>query len=68
MEQQLQINWDAIVEEAIKRRKELKFTQEKLAVLAGISKPTLVRFENRQKNITVKSAFSILNLLGLLAD
>ena len=66
MERNIQLDWPAIVEEAIKRRKESRLTQKQLAVLAGVSKPTLVRFEHQEKNITLKSAFAILKMLGLV--
>ena len=41
-------------------------TQKQLAVLAGVSGPTVNRFERKGGNITLKSAFAILRLLGLL--
>ncbi len=67
MARNIQLDWSAIVEEAIKRRKESRLTQQQVAVLAGVSKPTMVRFEKRQQNITLKSAFAILKLFGLLS-
>lgn len=45
MERSIRLDWHSFIQEAIKRRKEQKLTQEKLAVLAGVSKPTLNRFE-----------------------
>jgi len=66
MERQLQLNWSALVEEAIKRRKANRLTQKQLAVLAGVSGPTVTRFERQQQNITLQSAFAILKMLGLL--
>lgn len=68
MERQLQLNWQAIVKEAIKRRKESKLTQKQLATLAAVSGPTVARFEKFEKNITVQSAFAILGTLGLLEE
>ena len=41
--------------------------QKHLAVLAGVSGPTVNRFEQRNGNITLKSAFAILKTLGLIA-
>ena len=65
MERNLRLGWENIVEEAIKRRKEQKLTQTQLAVLAGVSKPTLIRFEKKQTRITLDSALKILRILGL---
>ena len=67
MERNLQLDWPSFVEEAIKRRKAQNLTQKQLAVLAGVSGPTVNRFEQRNGNITLKSAFAILKTLGLIA-
>ena len=67
MERHLQLDWPGLVEEAIKRRKTQNLTQKQLAVLAGVSGPTVNRFEQNSGNITLKSAFAILHTLGLLA-
>lgn len=66
MEQNIHLNWPGIVEEAVRRRKEQQLTQKQLAVLAGVSGPTVNRFEQQNGNITLKSAFAILKLLGLM--
>jgi len=58
-------NWQSFVIEAVKRRKEQKLTQEQLAVLAGVSKPTLNSFEQGKTNIKLDSALKILKVLGL---
>ena len=47
------------------RRKQQRLTQEQLAVLAGVSKPTLNRFEQGQLNITLENAIKIFKVLGL---
>jgi len=65
MERNIRLNWSDLVKEAIKRRKEQHLTQEQLAVLAEVSKPTLNRFEQGQKTITVANAIKILHILGL---
>ncbi len=67
MERNIQLVWSGFVQEAIKRRKSQKLTQKQLAVLAGVSGPTVNRFEQNSANITLKSAFAILRLLGLMA-
>lgn len=65
MERNIRLNWQSFVEEAVKRRKEQGLTQEQLAVLAGVSKPTLNSFEQGKTNIKLDSAFKILKVLGL---
>lgn len=65
MERNIRLNWQALVEEAIKRRKEQRLTQEQLAVLAGVSKPTLNNFEAGKTTVTLENALKILRMLGL---
>ena len=65
MERNSRLNWQKIVEEAVKRRKEEKLTQEQLSVLAGVSKPTLSSFEKGRTRIRLDSALKILRMLGL---
>jgi len=65
MERHFQLDWKAIVEEAIKRRKASRLTQSQVAVLAKVSKPTVIRFEKQATNIRLSSAFAILTLFGL---
>ncbi|HRK98446.1 MAG TPA: helix-turn-helix transcriptional regulator [Alphaproteobacteria bacterium] len=65
MDRHIRLNWSGLVEEAIKRRKEQKLTQEQLAVLAGVSKPTLNSFERGKTTIKLDSAIKILRMLGL---
>jgi transcriptional regulator with XRE-family HTH domain len=65
MERNLRLDWQSLVDEAIKRRKEQRLSQEKLALLAGVSKPTLNDFEQGRTSITLASALKILAMLGL---
>lgn len=65
MERNLRINWHLLVEEAIKRRKQQKMSQEKFALYLGLSKPTIVNFEKGNTNIAVGNAMKILQALGL---
>jgi len=65
MERNIRLNWQKFVEEAIRRRKEQRLTQEQLAVLAGVSKPTLNNFEAGKTTITLENALKILRMLGL---
>ncbi len=65
MERNLRLDWQSLVEEAVKRRKEQKLSQKKLAVLAGVSGPTVNAFERQRTSITLESALKILRCLGL---
>jgi len=65
MERNIRLNWQSLIEEAIKRRKEQRLTQEQLAVLAGVSKPTLNAFEQGKTSITLENAIKIFKALGL---
>ena len=65
MERNICLNWSKLVEEAVKRRKEQHLSQEKMALLIGVSKPTLNSFEQGKTNITLKNCLKILHSLGL---
>jgi transcriptional regulator with XRE-family HTH domain len=65
MERDIHLNWKAFVKEAVNRRKSQNLTQEQLAILAGVSKPTLNNFEHGKTSITLESALKILRVLGL---
>ena len=65
MERNLCLDWQALITEAIQRRKQQQLTQEQLATLAGVSKPTLNNFEAGKTNITLENALKILRTLGL---
>ncbi|NNM60426.1 MAG: helix-turn-helix transcriptional regulator [Legionellales bacterium] len=65
MERNIRLNWPDLVKEAVNRRKEQHLTQEQLAVLANVSKPTLNNFERGKTTITLDSALKILRTLGL---
>ncbi len=66
MERNLCLDWQALVQEAVARRKQQRFTQEQLAVLAGVSKPTLNAFEQGRTSISLRKALQILTCLGLV--
>jgi transcriptional regulator with XRE-family HTH domain len=68
MERKFRINWLDIVCEAKLRRLKQRYTQAKLAKIAGVSTPTLSRFENFDKDIQLSSVISILNVLGLIDE
>ncbi|MCH8112478.1 MAG: helix-turn-helix transcriptional regulator [Proteobacteria bacterium] len=63
MEQRL--NWENLVVEAVRIRKQEKLTQRQLAALAGVTQPTVVKFEKGSTMMRVESALSILAALGL---
>lgn len=68
MERQFRINWPAIVEEAKQRRKGQKMTQQRLAELAGVSTPTISRFESGERDIQLSTVTNILTVLGMLDE
>ena len=65
MERNIRLDWQELVEEAISRRKQQKLTQKKLAILAGVSGPTVNSFEQGKTSITLASALKIMKSLGL---
>jgi len=65
MERNIHLDWQSFVNEAVKRRKEQKMTQEQFAILTGVSKPTVNSFEQGKTNIKLENALKILNALGL---
>jgi transcriptional regulator with XRE-family HTH domain len=65
MERNIFLDWQGFVNEAVKRRKEMKLTQEEFALLVGISKPTLNSFEQGKTNIKLDNVLKILTMLGL---
>ena len=65
MERNIRLDWDTLVQEAITRRKAQGLAQQQLAILAGVSKPTLNLFEQGVISITLKNALKILRTLGL---
>lgn len=65
MERNFRLNWPDLVKEAVRRRKEERLTQTQLAILVGVSKPTLNSFEQGKTNITLDNALKILRMLGL---
>lgn len=65
MERNIRLDWGVLIKEAVKRRKEQGLTQKQLAVLVGLSSPTVNAFEQGKKTITLESALKILSSLGL---
>lgn len=66
MERNVRLNWPALVEEARQRRGSLALTQRQLARIAGVSAPTVSRFERAERDLQLSSALAILEVLGLI--
>jgi transcriptional regulator with XRE-family HTH domain len=59
------IDWRAVVDEAIRRRKEEGLSQRALAALAGVSVPTVNAFEQGEIRLRFERVVAILDALGL---
>ena len=59
------LDWDQLVDQAIAVRKDEKLSQREVATLAGITPPTVIKFEQRSTSIRVENALAILTALGL---
>ena len=59
------LDWDELVDQAVAIRKEEKISQRDLAALAGVTAPTVIKFEQKRTTIRVESALAILAVLGL---
>ena len=60
------LNWPAIVQEAKRRRRAERLSQRALAAIAGVTHPTVVKFEKGDDTIKLKSALTILDALGMV--
>ncbi len=59
------IDWRAVVDEAIRRRKAERLSQRDLAALAGVSVPTVNSFEKGDTSLRFDRVVAILDALGL---
>lgn len=59
------IDWREVTDEAVRRRKREGLTQAALASLAGVSRPTVVAFEQGEINLRFERVVAILDALGL---
>ncbi len=59
------LNWERLVREAVTVRKQERLSQRDLAALAGVTQPTVVKFEKGSTSIRVDSALAILRALSL---
>lgn len=62
------LNWQAYVDEAIRRRKKEKLTQREHAALASVSVPTIVSFDRGETTLSLGKAFDILRVVGLVQE
>jgi transcriptional regulator with XRE-family HTH domain len=66
MERNIRLNWQEIVREARRRRKERGLTQQHLAALSKVGRSTLIRFENKKGDVTLSSVLRILGVLDMV--
>ena len=59
------LSWAQLVREAVTVRKQEHLSQRDLAALAGVTQPTVVKFEKGSTSIRVDSALAILRALSL---
>ncbi|MBK6413362.1 helix-turn-helix domain-containing protein [Sphingopyxis sp.] len=60
------LDWQGLVDEAVRRRKEEGHTQKSLAALAGVSMPTVNAFEQGDIKLRLEKVFDILSALGMV--
>jgi transcriptional regulator with XRE-family HTH domain len=62
------LNWQDLVAETLRRRKEERLTQREHAALANVSIPTMAAFERAETTLTLAKAFDILRVVGLVDE
>lgn len=62
------LNWRALVDEALRRRKAERLTQREHAALASVSIPTIVAFDRGERTLSLAKAFDILRVVGLIEE
>lgn len=60
------LNWQAMIKETLRRRKEEGLNQKEHAAMANVSIPTMIDFERGITSISLKKAMDILDVVGLL--
>ena len=65
-EADIRFNWPLLVEEAVRRRKALKFAPGRLAKRAKVSSATVTKFEQGAKDLRISSVLAILDALGMV--
>ncbi|WP_051341310.1 hypothetical protein [Azospirillum halopraeferens] len=61
------LDWPALVDEALRRRRAERLTQKEHAALAGVSVPTVIAFDRKETTLSLAKAFAILDIVGLVA-
>ena len=62
------LNWQLLIDEALRRRKAEKITQREHSALAAVSVPTMAAFEQGDKTLSLAKAFDILRVVGLIEE
>jgi len=62
------LNWQALVNEALRRRKAERMTQREHAALASVSIPTIAAFDRAERTLTLAKALDILRVVGLAEE
>tara|TARA_R110000824_G_scaffold118960_2_gene271555 strand:+ start:168728 stop:169738 length:1011 start_codon:yes stop_codon:yes gene_type:complete len=62
------LNWQSLIEEALRRRKAEGLTQREHAALANVSIPTIAAFDRGEITLTLAKAFDILRVVGLVEE
>ncbi|MBZ6078464.1 helix-turn-helix transcriptional regulator [Microvirga puerhi] len=62
------LDWQGLVDEALRRRKAEGMTQREHAALAGVSVPTIAAFDRAEQTLTLTKAFDILRIVGLIDE
>lgn len=62
------LNWKALVDETLQRRKAEKMTQREHAALANVSVPTIAAFDRGEMTLSLTKAFDILRVVRLVDE
>lgn len=62
------LDWQGLVEEALRRRRSEGLTQKEHAALAQVSTPTIIAFDRKKTSLSLGKAIDILHVVGLVAE
>lgn len=65
---EIALDWQALVEEAVRRRKAEGLSQAELAGLAGVNRQTVIALERGDGSLRLSSVFAVLGVLGLAVN
>ncbi len=65
MERFIRLNWERLVEEAIKRRKQQKLTQEQLAAASGVGRRFIIELESGKPACHLGKSIQVILTLGI---